>query len=106
MANYLLVYHGGGEMSSDPEVQAKSMQDWTNWFSGIGAAVVDGGNPVSRNWTVNKDGTTEDGGANPASGYSVVTADSMQAALEMAVGCRSSPVAAASKCARRSTSVS
>ena len=58
-----------------------------NWFAGLGAAVADGGNPISRAWTVSTDGTTEDGGANPATGYSVLTADSMQAALEMAKGC-------------------
>lgn len=87
MANYLLVYHGGGEMPSDPEAAAKSMDAWMSWFGKLGAAVVDGGNPVGRNWTITKDGTNEDGGPNPASGYSVISADSMQAALEMASGC-------------------
>lgn len=87
MANYLLVYHGGGPMDPDEAAQAKVMEAWTNWFGQLGASVVDGGNPVGRNWTTNSDGTTEDGGANPATGYSVISADSMQAALEMARGC-------------------
>ena len=87
MANFLLVYHGGGASEMTPEQQAGVMEAWTNWFSSLGSAVVDGGNPVSRNWSVNSDGTTEDGGANPATGYSVIKADSMQAALEAVRGC-------------------
>lgn len=87
MANYLLVYHGGGEMPSDEAAAAAEMQAWGDWLGGLGSAVVDGGNPVGRNWTTSADGTTEDGGPNPVTGYSIVSADSMQAALEMALGC-------------------
>jgi hypothetical protein len=63
------------------------MEAWTKWFQDLGDAVVDGGNPVGRNWTLTKDGTNEDGGSNPATGYSVIRADSMQRALELAGGC-------------------
>lgn len=86
MAKYLLVYHGGG-MAETPEAQQASMNAWMSWFGQLGSAVVDGGAPTSRAWTVTSDGTTEDGGANPATGYSVLSADSMQAALELAKGC-------------------
>ncbi len=87
MAKYLLVYHGGGPMEEDAAAQAAVMEAWGSWFGQLGAAVVDGGNPVGRNWTTNADGTTEDGGPNPATGYSVIQAESMQQALEMARGC-------------------
>lgn len=87
MANYLLIYHGGGDMPEDPAVLASEMEAWTNWFAQIGPAVVDGGNPVGRNWTITAEGTTEDGGPNPATGYSVISADSMQRALELSLGC-------------------
>ncbi len=87
MANYLLVYHGGGDMGATPEAQAKTMAAWMGWFGGLGSAVVDGGNPVGRACTITKGGTSEDGGANPATGYSVITAESMAAALKMASGC-------------------
>lgn len=86
MANYLLVYHGGNPPSSPEEGQAV-MQDWMTWMGGLGSAMVDGGNPISRAWTLSNDGTEEGGGANPATGYSVISADSMQAALEIAQGC-------------------
>ena len=87
MAKYLLVYHGGGAMADTPEAQAAAMESWMTWFGGLGAAVADGGNPVGRAVTVNAGGSVEGGGTNPATGYSVLSADSMDAALVMAKGC-------------------
>lgn len=86
MANYLLVYHGGG-MPETPEEGAKVMKAWTDWFGTLGAAVVDGGNPVSRVKTIAANGSVSDGGVNPSTGYSVLKADSLDAAVAMAKGC-------------------
>jgi hypothetical protein len=87
MSKFLLVYHGGdrGEVSQDQ--QAANMEAWMKWMGGLGPAIVDGGSPTSRAWTVSKDGTTEDAGANPATGYTIIEAESMQRALEMCAGC-------------------
>ena len=50
--------------------------------------MVDGGNPVGATSTIASDGSTSDGGgANPATGYSVIQADSLAAATELAKGC-------------------
>ena len=87
MANYLLVYHGGGDMPQGEAEQAAVMAEWMGWFGSLGAAVVDGGNPVGRAWTVTTDWTVEGGGANPATDYSILSAESMDAALVMAKGC-------------------
>ena len=86
MANYLLVYHGGG-MPGTPEEGAKVMKAWTDWFGTLGAAVVDGGNPVSQVKTIAANGSVSDGGVNPSTGYSVLKADSLDAAVAMAKGC-------------------
>ena len=86
MANYLLVYHGGSQPES-AEAGAKVMEAWTNWFSVVGESVVDRGNPVTQVRTVANNGTVSDGGINPSSGYSVVTADSLDAAVNLAKGC-------------------
>ena len=86
MAKYLLAYHGGA-MAETPAAQEASMQAWMGWFGSLGAAVVDGGSPSARAWTIQADGTVEGGGANPVSGYSVLSADSMDAALVMTKGC-------------------
>ena len=58
------------------------------WFGSLGSAVVDGGNPVGTSSTVKSDGSVaSNGGANPASGYSLVEASSLDEALAKAKGC-------------------
>ena len=50
--------------------------------------MLDGGNPVAMTKTVASDGSVSDGGGtNPLSGYSLLEADSLDAAVEMAKGC-------------------
>lgn len=88
MAKYLFVYHGGGDNPETEEEVAKVLDDWGNWFGSMGAAVIDGGNPVGASSTVNPDGSvTADGGANPATGYSLIEASSLDDALAKAKGC-------------------
>lgn len=85
MANYLLVYHGGS-MPETPEEGAQVMQAWTDWFAVIGDAVVDGGNPASQTKTINVDGSVSLDTSGP-SGYSVLKAESLDEAVELAKGC-------------------
>lgn len=85
MANYVLVYHGGS-MPESPEEGAKVMQAWTDWFGTIGDALVDGGNPASRTKTIAANGSVSDDAGGP-SGYSIIKADSIDAAVAIAKGC-------------------
>lgn len=87
MTDFLVVYHGATDEQQSQEQKMARMEAWMKWMGSIGSAIKDAGHPASRAWTVTKDGTTEDAGSNPATGYSIVTADSMQAALDMVVGC-------------------
>lgn len=87
MAKYLFVYHGGEHPKTDEEV-AGVLDAWGSWLGSMGSAVVDGGNPVGMSSTVNPDGSVSDnGGANPASGYSLVEAGNLDDALTKAKGC-------------------
>jgi hypothetical protein len=87
MAKYLLVYHGGG-MPEGEAAQAKVMAAWGTWFQNLGPALADGGNPVSQTKTIAGDGAVSDGGgANPSSGYSLIEADGIDAAVALAKGC-------------------
>ncbi len=87
MAKYLFVYHGGSHPDSEAEV-AEVMDAWGNWFGSMGSAVVDGGNPVGKSSTINSDGSVADnGGSNPASGYSIIEASDLDDALAKAKGC-------------------
>lgn len=85
MPNYLFSYHGGGEMPDDPEVVEKVMAAWGAWYAAQGEAIVDGGSPVSIAKTIASDGSVSDGGgANPVTGYTIVAADDLDAAVASA----------------------
>ncbi len=87
MAKYLFLYHGGENPKSDEEA-AEVMDAWGNWLGSMGGAVVDGGNPVGKSSTVHPDGSvTDDGGSNPASGYSLIEAKDLDDAVAKAKGC-------------------
>jgi hypothetical protein len=93
MPKYVLAYHGGSGMPESEAEQAVIMEAWSAWFAGMGEAVVDGGNPIGQTKTVESDGSTSDGGgANPITGYSLISAADMYAALGLASTC---PVLAA-----------
>lgn len=86
MAKFLFVYHGG--KAPAPADMKKAMDDWGAWFGALGAAVIDAGNPVGISSTVRSDGSlAEGGGANPASGYSLIEASSLADAHKKAKGC-------------------
>jgi len=86
MPKYVLAYHGGGLAA--PEDADAVMNSWISWFGELGAAVVDGGNPTGQAVTVNADGSVSaGGGANGISGYSLINADSIDAAAALAKGC-------------------
>ena len=85
MSNYVLVYHGGS-MPESPEEGAKVMGAWTEWFGKLGGALVDGGNPASKSRTIAANGTVTDDASGP-SGYSIIKADSLDAAVALAKGC-------------------
>jgi hypothetical protein len=89
MTNYLLIYHGAfGPMPDSQEEIDRSMKAWMDWFGSLGDAVVDGGNPVGKSKTINPDGSVENhGGPDPASGYSVLRAGSIEEVIEKAKGC-------------------
>ena len=86
MPDYIIAYHGGNKPES-PEDGAKQMAKWKAWVAGLGDAVVNPGTPLGKSRIVSSGGVSDDGGSNPMTGFSVVKADSMDAALEIAKGC-------------------
>ncbi|MGI8616014.1 MAG: YciI family protein [Actinomycetota bacterium] len=87
MTDYLLLYSGGG-MPETEEEQAAVMQAWNTWMEGLGTALKDGGNPFSPGAakTVSADGSIRDGDGT-ATGYSIIQADSLDTATDLAEGC-------------------
>ena len=86
MAKYLLLYAGGSMPETEAE-QAAVMTAWTNWFTELGSAVVDPGNPFnSDSKTISAGPKIVDAKAT-ASGYSVIEADSLDQAAKFAETC-------------------
>ena len=88
MANFLLLYSGGSMPEGQAEV-AQVMQAWNTWFGELGSNLVDGGNPFTpQAKSIASDGSVSDGPVGTmASGYSIIKADSLDAAVAVARRC-------------------
>lgn len=88
MSNYVLIYPASTEpMPTDEAVIGQMMAAWGAWFESLGEALVDGGAPFGHGVTLAPDGTRSDGVAFGLGGYSIVSADSIEAAVALAAGC-------------------
>jgi hypothetical protein len=85
MKNYLYIYYNEGHMADVPMEEIKSA--WMNWFQKLGDKVVDSGNPLNKGGQAvgkNRIMTIE---KTPAVGYSIIKANSLNEAVELAKGC-------------------
>lgn len=88
MTKFVLFYRGGN-MPETPEEQAQIMQAWNGWFGQLGSGLVDGGQPFTAGpKQVAADGTVSEGdGGAGGSGYSIIEAESLDAAVALAQAC-------------------
>jgi hypothetical protein len=88
MAKYLLLYHGGG-MPETEEESAAVLKEWEKWYTKLGEAVADPGNPFTpMAKSISSDAKVSDGPAGTmASGYTILEASSLDEAAEMAQSC-------------------
>ena len=86
MAQFIIVYLGG-DRPSTPEEGKQHFAKYMQWLDSLGAAAVSPANPLKDTHTVSPDGTVEAGGSTSMSGYTIVAADSMDAALSLARTC-------------------
>ena len=87
MAKYLLLYSGGGMPESEAEQKAV-LKEWEAWYGKIGGAVVDAGNPFTpAAKSIASDGRVSDDAVGMASGYSILNAASLEAAVALAKEC-------------------
>lgn len=89
MADFVLLYRGGGDMPETEESRKQAMDAWTSWFGTLGDAVKDGGNPFTETAKrVASDGSIDDVPTSGiATGYSILRADSLDAATTLAKDC-------------------
>jgi hypothetical protein len=86
MPAYLFVYRGGAAPEGDV-AEAASFDAWNTWMESIDDQLIDGGNPAGETRTLSADGSVADASGSRVSGYSIVVADDMDGALELAGTC-------------------
>jgi len=85
MPKYVIAYHGGRKVET-PQEGAAYMAKWKNWMGSLGDAIVDPGMPLGAGKIVNATGVS-DRGADMLTGFTIVTADGMDAVLRFAREC-------------------
>lgn len=86
MPQYVMVYLGGNQPST-PEEGGLHFSKYMEWLNSLGDSAVSPANPLNNTNTVNPDGTVSSGGSSTMSGYTIIEADSMDAALSIAKAC-------------------
>lgn len=86
MSRFMFLYKGPvtpvGQFTE--EQSARQTAAWNQWMAKVGPALVDGGQPFAARTSLVDDGTTTE--ASDLNGYSIVEADSLDAATALAVG--------------------
>jgi hypothetical protein len=86
MKKFVFVYLGGNQPSSEEEAK-NHFSKYMGWLSSLGDSVVIPTIPLKDTSTVSPDGTVREGGSSAMSGFSIIKADSMEAALSIAQDC-------------------
>jgi len=85
MPKYVIAYLGG-KQAATAEARAAHMAKWKAWVDGLGHRMANPGTPLGQGKLVTMDGVSERG-PNHLTGFSIVLADDMDAALEIARAC-------------------
>lgn len=83
MAEFIIIYHGFGQPASKEEGEAAKAR-WMKWMQDLGEDIVNFGTPFKGGTMIAQDGATRGGGL---SGYSIVRAENMAAAMKIAKAC-------------------
>jgi len=83
MPNFMIAYYGGNQPSSQEEGMAQ-MNKWKAWVEGLGETIVNPGTPLPVSKIVTSSSVEDDKDPNSMKGFSVVKAESIEAATEIA----------------------
>ncbi len=86
MAKFMMIYKGQATDMADmtPEQGAEVLAKWNEWMARVGSALADLGTPFGPGTSLVDDGSI--GTALSLTGYSIVEAEDMDAALKLADG--------------------
>ena len=86
MPQYVIVYLGGNPPSS-PEEAKQQFASYMEWLASLGDAAISPANPLKNTSTLSSDGAVSTGSSIGMSGYTIIEAASMEAALAIAKAC-------------------
>lgn len=86
MPQYVIVYLGGDKPAT-PEEGKQNFAKYMQWLGSLGDSAVSPANPLKNTKTVRSDRTVTNGGSTTMSGFTIIEAESMDAALSIAKAC-------------------
>ena len=86
MSQFFVSYHGGRPFKTDLEAEANQAR-WGAWMNGLGKAIVNFGTPLAVGKAVTSTGIVEDNPDERLTGYSIIEASSLDAAIAMVKDC-------------------
>jgi hypothetical protein len=86
MTDFIIAYHSATMPESREEGQ-KQRADWMAWVEGLGEAVVNRGYGIMKSQAIDANGETGNRKLAGMMGFTIVTADNMDAVMEMARAC-------------------
>jgi hypothetical protein len=86
MAQFIIVYLGGNQPSSQEEGR-KHYAKYKEWLVSLGNSVVSPANPFKNTHTIKPDGVVSDRSSTAMSGYTIIRAESIDEAITVAKAC-------------------
>lgn len=86
MSNYIIIYLGGEQPASPAEAE-QHMEKYREWLRSLGDAVVSALNPLKDTHVINAEGNATPGSQTAMSGFTIIEANSLLAAIEMSKSC-------------------
>lgn len=83
MPKYLVTYHGGPGMPTDPDAARQMMEAFQGWAGGVGRLLVDPGAPIGPARTVTASGSTDGQQEAAIGGYSILEAEDLEGAVAL-----------------------
>jgi hypothetical protein len=86
MTQYVLVYVGGDQPTT-PEEGKQHFAKYMQWINGLGESVTSAMNPLKDTHHVSPDGGVSKEGGTKMSGFTIIEADSIEAAVAITKSC-------------------
>jgi hypothetical protein len=83
MPTFLVTYHSGGGPPASPEAREQMMTAFQAWAASVGGNMLDPGAPLGPSKVVASDGVTDGAATGKLSGYTLITAGSLDDAVKI-----------------------